>query len=99
MNAKNKLITDLLNTMSREELSGTAKALGCSVGKSKGNTVTNIGKAIADKTARCTIQFTLRTNSDPTATTAPTVFSRKFRTHKDDKTVVTPIVASAPVPA
>lgn len=99
MKANNKIITSLLNTMSRQDLSATAKELGIPCGKSKANTVANIQSAIGKNTVRSTIQFTLRPNTDPTATVAPTTFSVKYRTHKADKLVKTPYVAPVPAPA
>mgnify|MGYP001569969250 CR=1 FL=1 len=87
------IINDTLATMSREHLTATAKALGLPVGKSKGNTVTNITKAINDKTARFTVEFTIRSNANPDATVyPPAIYRAKLRTSKPNKVLVAPAV-------
>jgi len=95
-NMKANLITDSLNTMTRDELRAVAIHLNVPRGKEKNNTVSNLAAAIHAKKVRFSLQFTLRPNTDPTATTAPTVYSKKLRTHKPDKIVhpVTPLATA-----
>lgn len=84
------IIAQTLATMSRNQLRATARRLGVKTGHDKADTIANIESAIANNTARFTVQFTLRSNSDPTAKYAPAVFSAKLRTHKPNKVLVQP---------
>src|ERR1035441_3080544 len=59
--SKSNIAAPLFNSMSREELAATAKALGLNVGKSKANTIANMDKAVAAGKAQikmvCTISY------------------------------------------
>lgn len=84
------IISNTLHSMTRDQLRATARKLGVSVGHDKTDTVGNIANAISNNSARFTVQFTIRPNTDPAAKYAPAVFSKKLRTHKPDKVVVAP---------
>lgn len=83
------LISLTLNSMSRNELRLVAKRLNIPRGKDKNNTISNLVNAFEQKTARFTLQFTIRRNPDPTARYAIyskiyskryAIYSKKLRT-------------------
>lgn len=82
------LITLTLNSMSRDELRAVAQRLNVPRGKDKNNTIANLVNAIEQKTARFTLQFTIRPNTDPNARFSPAIYCKKLRTHKTDKVIV-----------
>lgn len=81
-------IVNTIGTMTRSELRAVATQLNVPRGRNRSDTVKNLAKAILDGKARFTIQFTLRSNEQPDVRFAPTIFSKKLRTHKPDKVIV-----------
>ena len=110
---KNKVTTSkpsvaapLFDSMTREELAATAKALGVPVGKSRANTIANLTKAVAAGKAHvkavCTISFK---PADGSASRV-TYFGKTLRTYVSgpglgDTTWLTPANAlcGSPAPA
>lgn len=82
------LINTTLGSMSRSQLRNTARRLGLRTGRNKTDSLRNIRNAIETNSARFTVQFTIRPNTDPNSRYAPAVFSKKLRTHKADKVLV-----------
>lgn len=85
---KPSLIIDTLSTMTRGELRNVARRLNVPTGRNKIDSIINISSAIRNKTARFTIDFTIRDNPIPTATYANVIFRKKIRTHKADKVIL-----------
>lgn len=87
------LVIANLNEMSREELNATAKRIGCKIGKSKNNTVSNVADALCGvKGARCTVEFTIR-KGESSAVNSEVIFASKFRTARAATPIVSAIVA------
>lgn len=82
------LINTTLGSMSRSQLRNTARRLGLRTGRNKADSLRNIRNAIETNSARFTVQFTIRPNTDPNARYSPAVFSKKLRTHKADKVLI-----------
>lgn len=85
---KPSLIIDTLATMKRSELRNVARRLNVRTGRDKADTIANLSTAIANQTARFTIDFTLRENPDPSARFSKAIFRKKIRTHKPDKVLL-----------
>lgn len=71
----------LLASMTREELTGVAKALNVPVGKSQKNTITNLEKAIDEGKAHVKSVFTISFKPDDGSASRVTYFGKTLRTY------------------
>ena len=94
---KMNIIDKCLSDMTRDELRATATALNVKRGKDRKDTIANLASAIEAGKAGLTIQFTIRQPRLTETSFAAPVFSKKFRTHRPDKVIVTPSTAPAPL--
>lgn len=89
----NPITTSVLNTLTRAELAALAKSAGVPVGKSKTNTISNVGNAVAHGKLqfKSLVTITLPPPSDPVGLRhGRTVLVKKFRSYRPDK-VLTPL--------
>lgn len=108
---KNKVATSkpvaansLFESMTREELADTAKALGIPVGKSRANTIANLSKGIASNAVQVKCMFTLSFKPADGSALRKTVFGKTFRTYvsgpgKGNETWLTPAQATEGSPS
>lgn len=96
--SKGSIAKSILDAMSREELTATAKAAGIKVGKSKADTVKNI-MTEADKgrdgRAQLKLSFSLSFKPADDSAQRITFLAKRFRTYVSgpgmgDETIVTP---------
>jgi hypothetical protein len=94
------LITNCLNSMTREELRAVAKELNIKSGKDKNTTIANLVTAFGNLESQFTIQFTIRKNPENPEwnTVGNAIYSKKLRTHKHDR-IMLPILQESQVPA
>jgi histidyl-tRNA synthetase len=74
-------VAPLFESMTREELAATAKALGVSVGKSRANTIANLNKAIAAQKAQVKAVYTVSFKPADGSASRVTFFGRTLRTY------------------
>lgn len=110
---KNKVTTSkpsvaapLFDSMTREELAATAKALGVPVGKSRANTIANLNKAVTANKAHVKMVCTISFKPADGSASRVTYFGKTLRTYvsgpgKGDETWLTPAnaVGGSPAPA
>ena len=88
-----------INSLTRAELSSLAKQANVPVGKSRGNTVSSVCKAIAEGKlqVKSLVTITLPPPVAPTSDFSPrhgrAVLVKKFRSYRPDKVIVAPPVA------
>jgi hypothetical protein len=104
--SKSIVAAPLFNSMTREELAATAKALGLNVGKSKANTIANLDKAVTAGKAQIKMVCTISFKPADGSACRKTHFGRTMRTYvsgpgKGDETWLTPAnaVSGSPEPA
>jgi hypothetical protein len=79
--SKSSVVRPLFESMSREHLASTAKALGVNVGKSKGNTVDNMVKATATGQAQVKVYYTISFKPADGSAQRRTFYSATLRTY------------------
>ena len=104
--SKNTVAAPLFDSMSREELAATAKALGVPVGKSRANTIANLNKAVTAGKAQVKMVCTISFKPADGSASRVTYFGKTLRTYvsgpgKGDETWLTPAnaVGGSPAPA
>ena len=102
--SKPAVAATLFNSMTREELASTAKALGVPVGKSRANTIANLTKATAANKAQVKLVCTVSFKPADGSASRVTYFGRTLRTYvsgpgKGDETWLTPAAAVTGSPA
>lgn len=102
--SKSAIAKPVLDTMTREDLAATAKALNVPVGKSKANTVANLCKAIDNGKAHFKAQCTLSFKPDDGSASRTTYYGATLRTYvsgpgKGNEVWLTPATATPGSPA
>ena len=104
--SKNTVAAPLFDSMTREELAATAKALGVPVGKSKAATIANLNKAVTANQAQVKMVCTISFKPADGSACRKTYFGRTLRTYVSgpglgNDTWLTPAnaVAGSPEPA
>jgi hypothetical protein len=104
--SKPNVALPLFESMTREELAATAKALGVGVGKSRANTIANLNKAVAAGKAQVKLVCTVSFKPADGSASRVTYLGRTLRTYvsgpgKGNETWLSPAnaVVGSPEPA
>jgi hypothetical protein len=104
--SKNTVAAPLFESMTREELAATAKAIGIPTGKSKTNTIANLNEAVTDGKAQIKMVCTVSFKPADGSASRVTYFGKTLRTYvsgpgEGNATWLTPdeAVHGSPAPA